>query len=115
MIAFDKSKMNAATEKEQFAQFRLAAFTKFHHWKYEKEVRRIVHKDELLKEGGQFFLPFSNDFELVEIVIGANSKITSQALRRISSVTTKDVKIITSRIAFKSFSVVEQQDADRQK
>ncbi len=80
--------------------------TKFKDWNYEKEVRVSVSLDDVDKESGLYFYGFSDEVRLAEVIAGPLFSGTEQQL--LDAVTDKDsgVKLVKSRLAFRSFKVV---------
>ncbi len=77
---------------------------KFAHWKYENEVRVFVALDSDDTEGGLYFMCFSSQLALREVIIGAVSEVTRAELAG-------EVHVCNARLAFKTFRVVTQQSA----
>lgn len=82
--------------------------TKFESWRYENEHRILVPLKNCVEEGKLHFLPFDDELELAEVIIGAQSSTVSKHLAKIvekhhprSKVTT-----IKARLALKSFHIV---------
>jgi hypothetical protein len=83
--------------------------TKFSSWKYEEEIRIICTKDECLKKGDLYFKSFDDEISLLGIVLGPLSKLTLNAIRE-KLPQGKELGIIKSRLAFRSFNIVAQRD-----
>jgi len=84
-------------------------WTKFVHWKYEAEVRRIIRLGDAVKDGTRYFWPFGKDLELREIVAGARCDIDEIRLKRSLGGLADRVDLRKARPAFRSFGVVIQQ------
>lgn len=84
---------------------------KFRDWQYEDEVRRVLPLAETLKDGANFFWPFSGngELELREVVAGARCAVDDNCLKETLGDLADRVKLIQARPAFKSFGVVTQQ------
>lgn len=96
-----------------------AKCTKSLHWAYEQEWRMYVKlepADVHNKAKGQrlFFTDFSKKLRLKEVIIGCESKISSQQIKKALS-DYEDVVVKTARPAFESFKIVEQQSSNFQK
>jgi hypothetical protein len=87
--------------------------TKFVGWKYEDEVRCFVDLQDVVAEGPLHFKRFSPDFVLREVILGPNCKFPIEGVRKLLKAFTRDVVVIQSRIAFRSFKVVEHKIATR--
>lgn len=85
-------------------------FTKYAHWKYENEVRSFVNLNELDPEKKLYFVDFSDELKLTEVIVGANSSVTRDALRQALGDNASSTKVIKARLAFKSFEVVRQKN-----
>jgi len=82
--------------------------TKYRHWQYEKEMRVFVDLNERDPSTGLFFVPFSDELCLKEVIVGANSNITRAEINSALGPSASNVKILKARLAFKSFRVVRQ-------
>jgi hypothetical protein len=84
-------------------------FTKFNHWRYESEYRFYTSLND--KIGDFYFLDFSENLKLMEVIVGQEANITrlelSQALGDLSA----SVNVSKARAAFKSFSIVKNKNA----
>ncbi len=84
--------------------------TKFEHWGYEEEYRIIRQLDNFVKDDELYFQPFNDDIKITKVIIGCQSNITrNHVLERLSDAD-KDVEIIYSRSAFKSFKIVKHKN-----
>jgi len=80
--------------------------TKFSHWRYEKEVRIIIKKEDTHSEDGLHFLPYCNALRLREVIIGPRSSLTAAHITERIKSCSDDFEIIKARLAFRSFKVV---------
>jgi hypothetical protein len=80
---------------------------KYKDWNYEKEWRGWVNLDEKEKKTGLYFMDFSDQLKLKEIIVGPRNKTKLKELRQIVSPNIKGVEIIKARLAFKSYRVVK--------
>lgn len=87
--------------------------TKFLHWQYENEVRAFVSAEEKDPLTGLYFKDFDEKLVLREVIIGANSSITSRQVTEAAQF--KDLQIKTARLAFKTFKVTKQKAKKLQK
>lgn len=85
-------------------------FTKYFHWRYEKEVRCFVTLDTPDPENGLYFVDFSEDLRLVEVIIGANCIVSETDILNAIGDLQDTVKITKARLAFGSFNVVRQRN-----
>ncbi len=99
-------------QREILEAIQKSSHVKFKHWEYENEVRSIENKGELIEDDGRFFKRFGEDLELKEVIIGAASKLSSS---EVLSATSAKPKIVTTRLAFQTFSVVQQRTRALQK
>jgi len=83
--------------------------TKYEHWRYEDEVRMVLKLEDVVHEGGQYFLPFCNALRLRNVIVGARCDLALKDLRKIVSAQGKNIGLIKSRLAFRSFKVVKNQ------
>lgn len=83
-------------------------YTKFEGWTYENEVRRFVKLRPLKHQSGLYFLPFSDELALKEIILGPRSDLPIADVRKLVAKFKTDVRVISSRIAFTKFAVVER-------
>lgn len=81
--------------------------TKYKHWKYEDEVRLIIPLENAQHEGPNYFASYCEAFMLREIVVGVRSKITKPDLLASLSPEDADVSIIRSRLAPRSYQVIQ--------
>jgi len=80
---------------------------KYEDWSYEAEYRAWVNLDEKDNKTGLYFIEFSKNIRLKEIVLGSRNTSTPNDLKNIIGVEIKGVKIIKSRLAFQSYKVVK--------
>ena len=85
-------------------------FTKYAHWRYENEVRCFVTLEDRDPEKNMYFADFSDSLKLVQVIVGAESKVTREALREALGDLARDVEVFKVRLAFKSFRVVRQRN-----
>ena len=85
-------------------------FTKYSHWKYENEVRCFVTLEERDAEKNLYFVDFSDELKLREVIVGANSTITRLDIQQALDNLQSSVTAFKARLAFKTFRVVRQQN-----
>jgi hypothetical protein len=81
------------------------AITKSDRWKYEEEVRIFVELSKCRLNNGFFFEPLGAEIYAVGIVLGALCELSPQEVER-ALPRGRQLHLATSRLAFKSFSVV---------
>ena len=80
--------------------------TKFISWSYEEEVRFVYPLNSLFFEGGHYYNSFDDQMILKEVIIGCNSTITNrEILTALKGF--KNITLIWSRMAYKSFRIVK--------
>jgi hypothetical protein len=82
--------------------------SKFRHWRYEQEMRSFVKLDPATALNDLYFIDFSADISLMEVIVGSTSPITRSQLSDALGNLAGDVQCRKARLAFKSFRVVEQ-------
>jgi hypothetical protein len=82
-------------------------FTKFDGWEYEKEVRRFIDIRTLNAQSGLYFLPFSPDLVLREVILGPRCDLPIESIRNLAEQFTPKLHVVRSRIAYTKFAVVE--------
>lgn len=82
--------------------------TKYLHWNYEEEVRKIVTIRDCLKIKDNRFVQFSDALKLKQVIIGSESDMTVEDIEDVLD--DSSVEIFQARRAFKSFDVVRQKD-----
>ncbi len=87
--------------------------TKFQDWRYEDEVRLFVKLDKKTEEGGLYFIPFSAGLQLREVILGPRCRLPLSSIRALVASYAPSVYVLQSRLAFKTFKVVEHRGATR--
>ena len=80
--------------------------TKFKHWEYENEVRMDIALDEGTEEGGLYFMPFSSELELKEVVLGYSCPVPIAQIRELLNTLHPKAIAIKADLAPDSFRVV---------
>jgi hypothetical protein len=108
-LPFDHYLDPATSREEIFALAGRFARTKYSHWRYEKEVRTFASLDP---DGDEVqFQAFNRQVRLRQVFIGFQSPITRQmVVDALGDDLADEVKIISTRLAFRTFRVVTQQD-----
>ena len=82
--------------------------TKFWHWRYENEVRCFVGLDPDDCENGNYFMPFSEQLALREVIVGYCAEVSRAELAAALGDACETVIQRKARLAFRSFRVVQQ-------
>ena len=86
--------------------------TKFEGWKYEDEVRLIVSiENETTPEAGMHFFNFGPQLKLREVIVGARSTLTKEAVRQALLPEERSARLVKARLAFQTFTVIKQRNA----
>jgi hypothetical protein len=89
-------------------EFRRKLFSmKYTDWAYEDEVRILTNLRDSHKESDKYFLPFSPELTLREIIAGPLCSITESKFNEATEHYSKKVELIKARLAFRSFRVVK--------
>lgn len=83
--------------------------TKYASWKYEREFRIFVALDHNTKKSGKYFKSFDKDIVLREVILGAERKGEISTIRTLLK-NYNNVRLIQSRMAFKSFRIIEHKE-----
>lgn len=101
------SDQSADKDREMMHRF---LSTKYAHWSYEKECRIFTDLDEKDESTGLYFQNFSESLKLSEVIVGAESDITRDQIREALGDLAPVVVVRNTRLAFKSYRVVMQND-----
>lgn len=82
--------------------------TKFKEWEYEREWRVVARLEDKDEETGFYYVYFSPEFELREIIIGARCDQSLEAIRKQVFGNTETITMTKARPAFGTFSMVQQ-------
>jgi Protein of unknown function (DUF2971) len=85
--------------------------TKYTHWKYENEVRYMMDLDNDCEQKSMYFMDYTNEIVLKEVILGANCSASRDQLSKALGRLVSSVKCRKARLAFESFKIVEQKDA----
>jgi Protein of unknown function (DUF2971) len=97
-------------DEDAFPLMKRALTTKYSHWRYEKELRVHVDLSDRDASTGLFFVEFSDELHLKEVIVGACSTITRAELRAALGPLENQVSSWKARLAFGSFRIVRQRD-----
>lgn len=104
-VLLEMSPLEAAVDERVIKK---VVTTKFKEWEYEHEwryVEKLVNKDE---QTGFYYVDFSPDFELREIIAGARCERGLEDIRKQVFGNTETITMIKARAAFGTFSMVQQ-------
>lgn len=99
-------------EREQAIKDSMAS--KYSHWKYENEYRVFCKLQEVDLDSGLYFKRFDEFLQIKEVIIGPNSKVTAEQVRDATPFD-RDLKIVSARLADRSFRVVKGNPALRER
>jgi hypothetical protein len=85
---------------------KLLFLTKARPWSYEDEWRMLIDLRHAVKEGRLYFQPFSDDFSLAEVILGAGCAESHESLRRLLAAKSSTAVAFRARMAYRSFRVV---------
>jgi hypothetical protein len=105
-----------ALESEATAKAHVRALvtTKFSHWQYEREYRLFAQLKDKDEGADLYFISFNRTLRLREVIVGPCSSIARpQVTAAVGHL--PGVRLVKSRLAFRSFRVVEQRDTSRWK
>lgn len=83
-------------------------FTKYSHWRYEREWRCFVTLEEADAETGLYFAEFSDRLKLKCVIVGANSSLSRADINAALGDLYPEVEVFKARLAFRTFRVVRQ-------
>jgi hypothetical protein len=84
-------------------------FTKFVDWRYEREWGIYTRLEDRDPKTRLFFADFSDDVMLQEVIAGPLCEVTKAAIERAVRKYDQRVRLIKSRLAFKTFRIVKDQ------
>ncbi|MDD3814145.1 MAG: DUF2971 domain-containing protein [Desulfocapsaceae bacterium] len=82
--------------------------TKFESWHYEEEIRIICNQSDCIKNENILFHPLNDDISLQGIILGPLCELQTEDIKD-KLPTGKEIKVIKSRLAFRSFNIVKQE------
>lgn len=84
--------------------------TKYQGWSYEKEVRTFLSLEEKDERNGFYFEDFGDDIKLKEVLAGPGCKVKKKEITDSLRGYPESVQVIKTRLAFQSFTVVENKN-----
>lgn len=87
-------------------------FTKYSHWRYEREYRSFVTLEDRDSETGLYFAEFSERLKLKIAIVGARSSLSRADISAALGEMNDEVNVFKARLAFKSFKVVRQRNEE---
>jgi hypothetical protein len=81
------------------------------HWHYEDEVRCFTKLKEKDTETNLYFVEFSEGLKLTQVIVGSDSRILLNDVKRALTGYGSSVEVFKARPAFRSFKVVRNRDA----
>ncbi len=81
--------------------------TKYVDWQYEAEYRMIEALDETKKEGDNYFVDFSNDLQLREVIIGLKCELSTSRVKQLLGKDLAEVQVIKAGMHQKEFKIIE--------
>jgi len=85
-------------------------FTKYSHWRYEREWRMFVWLKDARVDEGRFFADFGPDMRLTSLIVGALSPVSRDEVAQALGDLDSEVEVMKARLAFRSFRVVRQRN-----
>jgi hypothetical protein len=86
--------------------------TKYISWNYEEEIRVICSQNKCFKKDGLLFYPLNNKIVLEGIILGPLCDTTIPEIKeRVPK--NMNLKVVKSRLAFRSFNIVEQKQFEK--
>jgi hypothetical protein len=80
--------------------------TKSDLWEYEDEQRVFIDLSKAIVEHGLYFLPFSSDMCLKEVILGPLNDLSLESVRQLTQARSPHADVFKARLAFRSFRVV---------
>jgi hypothetical protein len=81
--------------------------TKFADWRYEDEYRIFLNLDSESMEGGHYFVDFSPELHLREVILGMRCDLSMKRVRQLLGVDSDSVKVLKAGMAKRSFRLIE--------
>lgn len=82
--------------------------TKFVHWAYEEEYRLFLALEE--EENGHFYVDFSEDIRLRQVIIGAHSTVKRAEVNQVLGENMAGIEVFKARAAFRKFEIVRNRN-----
>lgn len=109
-INFDVARYADLNKSERLEMMQKQLRIKHSQWKYEQEVRRIFLLRESDSEKNLYFKSFDSVGTLAQVIVGCNSSISPQDLRKSLGERADRVECFKVRTAFKSYKIVRNKD-----
>jgi hypothetical protein len=93
-----------------FDQMRDVMLTKSSGWAYEEEWRLFSDLKDADPTDGEFYIPFSKQLALREIIVGARCTASVGSFKKLLGHVDQSVIIIKARPAFETFAMVRQKN-----
>lgn len=109
-INFDVAQYTKLDKRERFEMMQKQLRIKHSQWRYEREVRRVFLLSETDPENDLYFRSFDSVGTLSQVIVGCNSAITPQDLKKSLGARKGMVECFKVRTAFKSYTIVRNKD-----
>ena len=96
------------TEQERVDAMKETLCRKFIHWEYEEEIRFFPILSKLVKKGDHYFMNFSRQLDLKEVVIGMEAEQSGREIKQALLDYEPHVEIFQAKPAFKRFEVLRE-------
>jgi hypothetical protein len=106
----DLEKLFLKKDNESKRRFFELCTTKYIEWKYEDEYRVHLMDDDFYHDNGHDFFELEGQITIKGIVIGAMNKTLTKSLIQQALPLGHEISVTTSRVAFKSFNIVQKKD-----
>ena len=83
--------------------------TKYRRWEYECEYRRFVPLEEATQEGRFHFVPFGQELQLAEVILGTECVLSLDTVRTTVQMRYPLAAVFKARLEFKGFHIVPQE------
>ena len=81
-------------------------YSKFETWEYEREWRILCNLADSELEGGLYFMPFSGNLKLVEVILGPLCDLNLRKIHALVGRSYHGVMVYKARLAFRSFRII---------
>lgn len=85
-------------------------FTKYAHWRYENEVRVFVTLQDRDPEKQMYFVDFSEQLKLTQVIVGAESTLSRENVREALGDIHAQIETFKVCPSFKTFKVIRQRN-----
>lgn len=80
--------------------------TKYMGWNYEKEIRKFVDLSTAKREHELFFVPFSSELELKEVILGERNTFLIESIRELVECRNPGAVVFKTRLEGEDFRIV---------